>query len=188
MKKFFVALTVMLCLTADVNAAQFTNEQRNQMLSIAVQPSAGSLKVDVATFRQNFNNFIANFAKGMNNGDEAAKFEQVFRIGEKDFVTNGQNILFAKSFLNTVAIVGSVDENGNFKTLNLFGAPIDDKNEAMIHSLVLNAFVKGISPELDAQSLLAESNNNPDAPIVKGDVKISFLSDGTLDVISVAAN
>ena len=188
MKKFFVALTLLLCLTADVNAAQFTDEQRNRILSMTVQPSAAALSVDVATFRQNFNNFMSGFIAQTNAGDNTAKLEQIFLIGEQSIVTNGQNVLFVKNFMNMVAIVGSLDENGHFKTLNLVGAAIDDKNEAMIHGLVLDAFVKGISPELNAQSLLSESNENPDTAVVKGDVKFSFATVEDLDVVSVAAN
>lgn len=189
MKKFFVALTILLAVTG-VNlseAAQFTDEQRNQMVTLSVQPSAATLKVNVATFRQNFNNFMSDFIAKTNAGEETAKLQQIFLIDEKSIVTNGQNVLFAKSFANMVAVIGSVDENGNFKTLNLFGAPIDDKNDAMIHALVLNAFVKGISPDLDAQTILTESKDHPDTPIVKGDVKISFATAGDLDVVSVAA-
>ena len=40
MKKFFVALTILLCTAGNVDAAQFTAEQGEKMLSITLQNSA----------------------------------------------------------------------------------------------------------------------------------------------------
>lgn len=190
MKKFFVALTILFAVTAAnvSEAAQFTDEQRNQILSMTVQPSAAALAVDVGTFQKNFNDFMSGFIAQTNAGNDTAKMEQIFLIGEQNIVTNGQNVLFAKNFMNMVAIVGSLDESGHFKTLNLVGAAIDDKNEAMIRMLVLEAFVKGISPDLDAQTILTEAKEHSDAPVVKGNVKFSFVTLDNLDVISVTAN
>ena len=188
MKKFFVALAILFCVAGNVDAAQFTAEQKTQMASITVQPSAAALTVDVAAFRNNFNGFMSSFIAQTNAGENAAKFEQIFLIDEQSIVTNGQNVLFVKNFMDMVAIVGSVDENGRFKTLNLFGAAIDDKNEAMIHGLVLDAFVKGISPDLNAQALLNEANKNSDGTFVKGNLKFSFATVDNLDVVSVTAN
>ena len=188
MKKFFLTLTIFFCM-ACVNAeaaAQFTNEQQSQMLSIVEQKSAAAVPfVDIATFQKNFNAFMEGFIKETNAGEDADKMRQIFLIDKPQFITNGERVLFVKNFMNMVALVGVVDPDGNFTAINFFGAQVDDKNAALIHTLILQAFVKGISPDLDATDMLVEAKENP--VLTKGTVQFSFETLDNLNVVSAVA-
>lgn len=186
MKKFFVALTILLCLSGNVNAAQFTDEQLSEIFSDTAKNAAAPLKLNVVAFKKNFNEFMSDFIKNMNAGDDADNLRDILLIGETNFVNVGKQKIFVQKFLDRIAIVGSVDAVGNFTALNLFAVQAENRNDMLVSVLILNAFVKGISPDLDAQALLTEAKENP--VVVKGDVKFSFATVDNLNKVSAAAN
>ncbi|MBQ9498233.1 MAG: hypothetical protein IJR52_11770 [Selenomonadaceae bacterium] len=189
MKKFFIALTV-LFFVAGSNfaeaASKFTDDQIKQMISSTMDnPATAPLNLDVATFKTNFNAFMADFLKETNAGEDSAKLEKVFLIGEPNTLTKNGRTLFLKNFLEDAAIFGSVDESGKFKVLNFFATLAENKNEMLMRVLVLNAFIKGISPDVDATALLNKAKINPTVTV--NGVKYSFSTVGNLNVVSVTA-
>ena len=188
MKKFFVALTILLCVTGNVNAAQFTAEQGEKMLSITLQSSAAPLKLDVATFQKNFDAFITEFVKETNAGDDSEAFRQSFLIGKPRLGSVDGHTVFVKNFMDMAAILGTVDADGKIETINFFYPQISDQNDAMTYMLILESFAKGISPDLDAQALIDEANKNPDGTFVKGNVKFTFKTLDNLNMVSATAN
>lgn len=192
MKKFCVAFTVALIVTVSsfVEAATFTGEQIQQMLSITAQnPDAKqnkTLKLNAETFRKNFNAFMINFIKQTNAGDDAAMMQRVLLI-DKTAVTakNDRNIL-GKNFFGKVMIVGFGETEKNFKVLNFFAAKIENRDDALFYTLILNGFVKSISPELDAKTLLDKLKKN--SVVIRGGVKFSVTKSGDIDIITATAN
>ena len=189
MKKIFIALAILFCLAGNnfVEAAEkFTDDQLKQMISTTMEnPAAKTLNLDVATFKKNFNDFMTNFIKETNAGEDAAKLEKVFLIGEPNTISKNGKTMFLKDFIETAAIFGSVDANGKFKVLNFFAINSEDKNEVLMRRLVLEAFVKGISPGFDATELLNKAKDNPSVTV--GGVKYSFSTVGDLHVVSAVA-
>ena len=192
MKKFCVALTVALIVAVSsfVEAATFTGEQIQQMLSITAQNPAVNqnkmLKLNAETFRKNFNVFMINFIRQTNAGDDAAMMQRVLLI-DKTAVTakNGCNI-FGKNFFGKVMIVGFGETGKNFKVLNFFAAKIENRDDALFYTLILNGFVKSISPELDAKTLLDKLKKN--SVVIRGGVKFSVTKSGDIDIITATAS
>ena len=188
LKKFFIALTILFCVAGNnVEAAnKFTDDQLKQMISITRDnPAAVSMNLDVATFKTNFNAFMAKFLEETNAGEDIAQLKEIFLIGEQNTITKNGKTLFLKDFHEDAAIFGSVDANGKFKVLNLFSTLAENKNELLIRRLVFDAFVKGISPDVDTTALLKKSKENPTVTV--GNVKFSFSTVDNLDMISVVA-
>ena len=188
MKKFFIALMILFCVAGNNAEAekQFTDDQLKQMISSTMDnPATVPLNLDVATFKTNFNAFMADFLKETNAGEDSAKLEKVFLIGEPNTLTKNGRTLFLKNFLEDAAIFGSVDESGKFKVLNFFATLAENKNEMLMRVLVLNAFIKGISPDVDATALLNKAKINP--TVTANGVKYSFSTVGNLNVVSVTA-
>jgi len=188
LKKFFVALTILLCMAGNVNAAQFTAEQGEKMLSITLQNSDAPLKLDIATFQKNFDAFITQFVNETNAGDDAEAFRQSFLIGKPRLGSVDGRTIFLRNFMDMAAILGTVDADGKIETINFFYPQIADQNDAMTYMLILQSFAKGISPDLDAQALIDEANKNPDGTFVKGNVKFTFKTLDNLNMVSAAAN
>lgn len=61
LKKFFIALTILLCVAGNNAEAvdQFTDDQIKQMISSTMQnPVTVPLNLDIETFKKNFNEFM----------------------------------------------------------------------------------------------------------------------------------
>lgn len=192
MKKILTALIVSLiiCASVKVEAAQFAEEQFSEMLSVTAQKSAAeskALALDTATFQKNFNAFMTTFIKESNAGDDTPTLEEIFLIREPLILQTDTGNFLAKDFMNRIAVVGSVEANGNLKTLNFFSTPAENKNEMVVTILVFQAFTQGISPELDVKELLGELEKNPGAPVTKSGVKFSVSKQGNLEVITAVA-
>lgn len=183
----FIAL---LIITAQVEAAQFTQEQFDEMISITAQKSAAENKIlalDAATFQKNFNAFMTNFIKESNAGDDTPMLEEIFLIREPMIVQTDAGNFLAKNFMNHVAIVGSVEADGKLKALNFFSAPTENKNDMVITVLIFQAFTQGISPGLDVKALLGELEKNPSAPVIRNGIKFSTDNQGTMEIITAVA-
>ena len=188
LKKFFVALTIFFCVAGNNAEAanKFTDDQLKQMISTTMDnPVTAPLNLDVATFKTNFNAFMSEFLKETNAGENIAKLEKIFLIGEQNTLTKNGRTLFLKNFLEDAAIFGSVNADGKFKVLNLFSTTADNKNEMLIRRLVFEAFVRGISPDVDAAALLNKAKENP--TVTTGGVKFSFSTIDNMDIISAVA-
>ena len=192
MKKILTALIVglIICASVKVEAAQFAEEQFSEMLSVTAQKSAAeskALALDTATFQKNFNAFMTTFIKESNAGDDTPTLEEIFLIREPLILQTDTGNFLAKDFMNRIAVVGSVEANGNLKTLNFFSTPAENKNEMVVTILVFQAFTQGISPELDVKELLGELEKNPGAPVTRSGVKFSVSKQGNLEVITAVA-
>lgn len=194
MKKFFVALTFMLILTGNhfAEATEFTREQVARMIAITVNNPAAktsTLPFDTATFKQNYNDFMSNFIDGTSAGTDAFMMKKIFMLDDlKSAETDGGKI-FAKNFLNKVVIIGLSNAKDKVTVLNIFAAPFEDKNDALFNVLVLQAFVAGITPGVDATALLEEINRSPTESAVHGGVKYSVNRQEGLNVVTaIAAN
>lgn len=190
MKKFLMTFIALLIITAQVEAAQFAQEQFDEMISITVQKSAAENKIlalDAATFQKNFNAFMTNFIKESNAGDDTPMLEEIFLIREPMIVQTDAGNFLAKNFMNHVAIVGSVEADGKLKALNFFSAPTENKNDMVITVLIFQAFTQGISPGLDVKALLGELEKNPSAPVIRNGIKFSTDNQGTMEIITAVA-
>lgn len=190
MKKFLMTFIALLIITAQVEAAQFAQEQFDEMISITVQKSAAENKIlalDAATFQKNFNAFMTNFIKESNAGDDTPMLEEIFLIREPMIVQTDAGNFLAKNFMNHVAIVGSVEADGKLKVLNFFSAPTENKNDMVITVLIFQAFTQGISPGLDVKALLGELEKNPSAPVIRNGIKFSTDNQGTMEIITAVA-
>lgn len=190
MKKFLMTFIALLIITAQVEAAQFTQEQFDEMISITAQKSAAENKIlalDAATFQKNFNAFMTNFIKESNAGDDTPMLEEIFLIREPMIVQTDAGNFLAKNFMNHVAIVGSVEADGKLKALNFFSAPTENKNDMVITVLIFQAFTQGISPGLDVKALLGELEKNPSAPVIRNGIKFSTDNQGTMEIITAVA-
>jgi len=192
MKKFLTALIVLIiCAGVRVEAAEFTQEQFNKMLSISAQSLNSenkNLSFDAQTFQKNFNDFMTNFIKESNAKDDDAKnMEEIFLIKEPMIVQTDAGNFLARNFLNRIAIVGLVDENGTLRNLIYFTTQTEDKNEAMVSVLVLEAFAKSISPDLSASTIMEDFEKNKNAPIVENGIKFSIATDENINFITAIA-
>lgn len=193
MKKIIAALIVglIICAGVKVEAAELTQEQFDRMLSISSQSLNAenkNLSFDAATFQKNFNDFMTNFIKESKAKDADAKsMEEIFLIKEPMiFQTDAGNFL-AKNFLNRVAIVGLLDADGTLKNLNFFTMQTEDRDEAMVSVLILEAFAKSISPDLSASTLLEDFEKNQNAPVTKNGIKFSIATEGNINFITSIA-
>ena len=193
MKKFFMSLLVglIICAGIKVEAAEFTQEQFNKMLSISTQTLNAenkNLSLDAATFQKNFNDFMTNFIKETDAKDNDAKnLEEIFLIKEPMIVQTDAGNFLAKNFMNRVAIVGLLDANGSLRNINFFTIQTQDKDEVMIPVLILEAFAKSISPDLSASALMEDFEKNKNAPIVKNGIKFSIATDENINFITSIA-
>ena len=192
MKKFLTALIVLIiCAGVRVEAAEFTQEQFNKMLSISAQSLNAenkNLSLDAATFQKNFNDFMTNFIKETDAKDNDAKnLEEIFLIKEPMIVQTDAGSFLAKNFMNRVAIVGLLDANGSLRNINFFTIQTQDKDEVMVPVLILEAFAKSISPDLSASALMEDFEKNKNAPIVKNGIKFSIATDENINFITSIA-
>ena len=193
MKKFLAAIIIGLIICAGINveAAEFTQEQFNKMLSISAQTLNAenkNLSLDAATFQKNFNDFMTNFIKETDAKDNDAKnLEEIFLIKEPMIVQTDAGNFLAKNFMNRVAIVGLLDANGSLRNINFFTIQTQDKDEVMVPVLILEAFAKSISPDLSASALMEDFEKNKNAPIVKNGIKFSIATDENINFITSIA-
>ncbi len=193
MKKFLAAIIVglIICAGIKVEAAEFTQEQFNKMLSISTQTLNAenkNLSLDAATFQKNFNDFMTNFIKETDAKDNDAKnLEEIFLIKEPMIVQTDAGNFLAKNFMNRVAIVGLLDANGSLRNINFFTIQTQDKDEVMVPVLILEAFAKSISPDLSASALMEDFEKNKNAPIVKNGIKFSIATDENINFITSIA-
>ena len=190
MKKFLTLFIMLLMMTAQVEAAEFTQEQFNRMLSISAQNynAEKNLALDVATFQKNFNEFMTNFIKESNATDDDAKtMEEVFMISEPMIVQTDVGYFLAKNFMNRVAIVGLVEADGTLKNLNFFTTQTEDKNETAVAVLILEGFTKSISPDLSASILFEDFEKNQNAPVIKNGIKFSIATEENVNFITAVA-
>lgn len=189
MKKFFTALFICLiiCAGSKIEAAELTQEQFDQMFSITTQNSTENkaLTLDVPTFQKNFNDFMTKFIQESNAGDDKPTLEEIFLLKEPLIVQTDAGNFLAKNFMNHVAIVGSVDPNGNLNTLNFFSAKPENKNDMVITVLIFQAFTQGISPQINIQELLGDLEKNQST--TKNGIKFSVTKQGTMEIITAAA-
>ena len=193
MKKFLAALTLALIVASTnfVEAAEFTSEQIKQMLTITIQNPAVTqnkmLKLNAETFRKNFNAFMVNFIKNVNAGTDSAMMRQFLAIDGADVSAKGDYTILGKNFGGKVMIIGLADNGKNFKVLNFFAARIENRDDALLYRLILDAFVKSISPDFDAKTLLDRFEKNHAAPVIHNGVKYSVAKSGDVDVIAATA-
>ncbi len=192
MKRFFMALTIFLAISAQVEAVPFSREQVDRIfIDIEAAENISTLNFNVATLKNNFNAIMTPILQQTMGTDDISAMEHLFLINDKDSKTfskpNGD--IFANIFGDyRVALVGATNSNGNFKILSLYYTSPEEKDESLFTVWLLTAFVKSISPDVDPQTLMNElTAENSSSSTVKGNVKFSIASEGNLNVLTATA-
>lgn len=196
MKNFFVALIVTLILSASniaaAETALFTEEQFDKIVAHTVANPAASeaatLNLDAATFQRNYNAFITNFIRETSaQGDDAAMMERIFLLNDAKTFENDSKQIFTKNFANRAVIIGFNEAGGNFKVLNFFATIAEDRDDALFNVLVLQGFLRGIDPTLNAGDLLNEAQKDPSKPVIRNGVKFSVATIENINIITAVA-
>lgn len=196
MKNFFVALTVALILSASniatAETALFTEEQFDKIVAHTVANPAASeaatLNLDAATFQRNYNAFITNFIRETSaQGDDAAMMERIFLLNDAKTFENDSKQIFTKNFANRAVIIAFNEAGGNFKVLNFFATIAEDRDDALFNVLVLQGFLRGIDPTLNAGDLLNEAQKDPSKPVIRNGVKFSVATIENINIITAVA-
>ena len=196
MKKFFVALTVALILSAGNIAAAatalFTEDQLDKIVAHTVgnpaASNAATLNLDAATFQRNYNAFITNFIREAGaQGDDAAMMERIFTLNDAKTFENGSKQIFTKNFMNRVVIIGFNESGGNFKVLNFFATLAEERDDALFNVMVLQGFVRGIDSNLNAVELLGELQKDPSKPVIRNGVQFSVATIDNINIVTAVA-
>ncbi len=196
MKNFFVALTVALILSASniaaAETALFTEEQFDKIVAHTVANPAASeaatLNLDAATFQRNYNAFITNFIRETSaQGDDAAMMERIFLLNDAKTFENDSKQVFTKNFANRAVIIGFNEAGGNFKVLNFFATIAEDRDDALFNVLVLQGFLRGIDPTLNAGDLLNEAQKDPSKPVIRNGVQFSVATIENINIVTAVA-
>ncbi len=196
MKNFFVALIVTLILSASniaaAETALFTEEQFDKIVAHTVANPAASeaatLNLDAATFQRNYNAFITNFIRETSaQGDDAAMMERIFLLNDAKTFENDSKQVFTKNFANRAVIIGFNEAGGNFKVLNFFATIAEDRDDALFNVLVLQGFLRGIDPTLNAGDLLNEAQKDPSKPVIRNGVKFSVATIENINIVTAVA-
>ena len=192
MKRFFMALTIFLAISAQVEAVPFTREQVDRIfIDIEAAENISTLNFNVATLKNNFNAIMTPILQQTMGTDDVSAMEHLFLINDKDSKTfskpNGD--IFANIFGDyRVALVGACVPNGNFKILKLYYTTPEEKDESIFTIWLLTAFVKSFSPEIDVQALMNElTAENSTGTAFKAGIKFSIASDGNLNILTATA-
>lgn len=198
MKKFFVALTILLAVTATnfSEAAPFTESQFGRIFTdVAQNPAAApenskTLDVNVDTFKEKFDTAAKLILKQALGTDDISDMEYLFTINDYKIFPNAGGDTFAKIFGSNVAVVGvTLPEGGNFKILQCCYTAPEDKNETLYVQLILTAFVHSVAPEVEVPTLMNElTAENSSGTVTRGYLKFSIAEDGNLDVLTVVKN
>jgi len=192
MKRFFMALTIFLAISAQGEAVPFSREQVDRIfIDIEAAENISTLNFNVATLKNNFNAIMTPILQQTMGTDDVSAMEHLFLINDKDSKTfskpNGD--IFANIFGDyRVALVGACNPNGNFKILSLYYTTPEEKDESIFTIWLLTAFVKSFSPEIDVQALMNDlTAENSSGSTVKGNIKFSIAEDGNLNVLTATA-
>ena len=189
MKKFLTALTIILLLTAQVEAAPFTREQMDKIFIDVEQMPESDLTfgLNVETLKEKFNGIVTPILKETMGTDDVSEMAHLFLIKEYKVFSKPDGDTFANVFGDyRVALVGTCAANGgNFKTLSLYYTTPEGNDESIFTIWLLTAFVKSISPEVDVQNLMNElTTEGASGTAIKDGVKFSIAEDGSLNFLT----
>ena len=192
MKRFFMALTIFLAISAQGEAVPFSREQVDRIfIDIEAAESNSTLNLNVATLKDNFNAIITKILQQTMETNDVSAMEHLFLINDKDSKTFNKpdGDIFANIFGDyRVALVGAGVPNGNFKILKLYYTTPEEKDESIFTIWLLTAFVKSFSPEIDVQALMNElTAENSSGTVIKDKIKFSIAADGNLNVLTATA-
>lgn len=200
MKKFFIALTIFFCMTSgNVNAAPFTESQFDKIFTdvtknpAAAPESSATFDLNIDTFKEKFNGFVAPFLKQSLGVDDISAFEHLFMIKTYKIFPNAGGDTFANVFGTknpNVAIVGvTVPDGGNFKVLQCCYTTPEDNDEIFAAQLALAAFVHCVAPDVEVPTLMSElTAENSSGTVTKNGVKFSIAEDGNLNMLTAVKN
>ena len=201
MKKFFIALTILFCVTGGsfAEAAPFTDEQYNKFITdvtknpAAAPESSATLNLNVDTLKEKFNGVVAPLMKQILGVDDISALEHLFMIKNYRIFPNEGGDTFVNVFGTSnpnIAIVGvNVPDGGNFKVLQCCYTTPEDTDETFSVQMILTAFVHSVAPEVEAPTLLGElTAENSSGTVTKGDVKFSIVEDGNLNILTAVKN
>ena len=192
MRKLCAVFAIILILTAgkSIEAADFTPEQVDKIFDITIQKGVdvenSALPFDTATFQMNFNAFMTDFISSVSNGEDFAAMQNALLINNPIISPRNEGTVFAKNFFNRVAVVGLSDVDGKLKVLNFFATQPEGRDDSLYHVLILQAFVKGISPDYDATTLLNDLKKN--STVIRNGVRYTISKDGDLNIVTVKSN
>ena len=180
---------VMFLTVGVVEAAEFTAEQSAKFFDMTVANPAAteepSLPLDAATFQMNFNAFITDFLGTVSTGNDFAEMQSALSLNNPVVTAREDGTIFSKNFWNRVSIVGFSGTDGKLKVLNFFATQPDSQEESLYHVLILRAFVKSISPDYDAATLLGDLKKNP--IVIRNDICYTIARVGNLNIITATS-
>lgn len=188
LKKFLTALTVLLMLTAQVEAVPFTRDQMDRIfIDLESSENTSTLNLNFETLKEKFNGLVTPILQETMGSDDVSAMAHLFLIKEYKIFNKPDGDTFANIFGGyRVALVGASEPNGgNFRILRLYYTTPEEKDDSIFTIWLLTAFVKSISPEVDVQALMNELTAEGASGIaIKGDVKFSIAADGNLNVLT----
>ena len=192
LKRFLTALTILLMLTAQVEAVPFTRDQMDRIfIDLESSESTSTLNLNFETLKERFNGLITPILKETMGTEDVSEMAHLFLIKEYKIFNKPDGDTFANIFGDyRVALVGASEPNGgNFKTLSLYYTTPEEKDESVFTIWLLTAFVKSISPDIDVQALMNElTADNSSGTAIKDGVKFSIADDGNLNVLTATHN
>ena len=187
MKRFLTAALVLLMFSTQVEAVPFTRTQLDKIYFDAEQVQTDStLNLNAETFKEKFNGIITPVLKEAMQTDDVSSMEHLFLI--KNYKIIGET--FTNMFGDyRVAIVGKCAEDGNFKGLSFCYTTPEENDESIFTVLLLTAFVKSISPDVDAKILMDKlTEENSSGEVVKDGIKFTLTADGNLNTLTATLN
>jgi len=191
LKKIFAAMFALMLMVGHVEAADFTPAQVDKIFELTVNNPAvaadAALPFDAATFQQNYNAFMMNFIVDVGTSEEISVLQKIFLLNGATVTLHDEGTVFTKNFLNRAAIVGLSDSNGRLKVLNLFAVQVEGRDDALFHALILQAFIRAVTPDFDSTSLLRAVKKNPAAPVVHNGISYTITRDENLNIVTAVA-
>ena len=195
MKKFFVALTILFCVTGSIEAAPFTEEQFGQIFAdVTKNPAAAperskTLDVNLDTFKEKFDGASKLILKQVLGTEDTSAMEYLFTINDYKIFPNAGGDTFAKIFGSNVALVGvTAPDGGNFKILQCCYTAPEDNDETLFVQLILTAFVHSVAPDVEVPTLMNELTAEKSlGSVTRGEVNFSFAEDGNLNTLTAVA-
>ncbi|MCR5834120.1 MAG: hypothetical protein K6G55_05680 [Selenomonadaceae bacterium] len=197
MKKFFAALMFVFIFAANnfvcaEPTEKFSDTQYESIVAytennpLFADKNAATLPIDFAAFQNNFNTFIKNFLADSNVGDNLGAAQEFLLLNNPQITKQGGNDIFTKGYINQIAIVGVSTADSNIKLLNIFFLPEKSKEDAVVKSLIVHAFVKGVAPDCDTEKLFDAINEDMNKPVIVGNVKFSAGAIGDINVLTAS--
>lgn len=191
MKKFFIALTIVLALMSTNFAAaeKIPDTQLRAILTeVLTAPIEKPLPLTFAQFKGNFNAMmLSSFEDAAKQSSEFANAKKFILLDNVEVLQFGANKLFVKPFIpSEVVLVGLVDPaTDRIKTISYFFSEPQSRNEQAIYGLIALCILKSVAPNADLNILGTELGN--DRVAVRDGVKFTMRRDSQVYILTITA-